>query len=383
MDEHDDDSKLDKYTQKKLNQEKEKLKEEKELKIKWRNEIEQNEELQLYFSKYRKNSIDGFVTHYINQKFQAHRYGDMYIKIAEDERSKWIDLAHEHLECILQKQLFDLQCQWRAEEIKLNGVEKCIDFVKWEKEILNCPFLKPISEKDIKMYQEFLMKSNLDFSNRFWGEDWQNYDDIKESYQSDGEESSIPDWYEHHYTHTGTTNLLMLPDIRGEKEEFYRRIWFKNQRKEQEEKRKSEPIQLTDDRPYLSSMDSNMIYFILENFEDQETQKRYEYYKNAFEEYHDTSSYEDMFRELVDAKEFVSIKANYDIKEAVHEAYNSYYARKTAEHLPLAYEQYLLNRKMGFIIKGDKDYFGDLDDIYTKSILGGRELNGEPRDFNF
>lgn len=383
MDEESEEYQLDKYTQNKLAEEKRLIEEEKELKIKWRQEIEQNKEIQAHLDKYRKSSVDAFITHYVNHKFQVYRYGDMYIKLAEDERTKWIDLAHEQLKCIQQKQLFDLQCQWRAEQIKLNGVEKCIDFKKWEEDILNCPFLKPISESDIELYQEFLTKFELDFANQFWNIEWQDYDEIKGGYDEDSEETSIPEWYQFHYENSETSSLLLLPDIRGEKEEFYRRIWYENQNKEIEKKQKDQPIKLTDNRPYLNASDRGMMSFLFSNFEDQLTQKRDQYYRMAIEEYRDTSIYEDMFRELIEANEDVPIEGHYDIKQAVEMAYNSYYAKKTAEHLPLAYEQYLLTRKMGFVIKGERDYFGDLDDIYTKSILGGRELNEEPRDFNF
>ncbi len=55
MDEQDYDSKIDKYTKEKLAKDRQLLEEEKELKIKWRNEIDQNEQLQLYLSNYQKN----------------------------------------------------------------------------------------------------------------------------------------------------------------------------------------------------------------------------------------------------------------------------------------------------------------------------------------
>ena len=71
------------------------------------------------------------------------------------------------------------------------------------------------------------------------------------------------------------------------------------------------------------------------------------------------------------------------IKDAVEEAYNSHLARKVAEHLPTAHEQYLFNRKMGFST-GEIDEWGiGLKENIKKAILNGRELNGEPRDLNF
>jgi len=388
MEEQNQDSKLDKYTQDRVDKGIKELEEEKELKIKWRKEIDENEELQRYFSNYRPTSIESFINQYLNEKYNAYRYGDMYMQIAQEERTKWIDMAHEHLGYILQKQLFDLQCLWRANEIKLIGVEKCFDFVNWSENILNCPFLKPITESDIKMYQDFLMKCNLEFSNYSMDEEWQEYDDIKESYLSDEEEASIPEWYEHHYTHTGTTNLLLLPNIRGEKEEFYRSLWFKNKQKISEEKkieakRNNDPIPLIDSRPYISSFDKEVKKYIFDNFEEEQIRLQYKYYSEGVQEGIDNSFYEEIFRELSEIKEFVPIEKNHDIKEGVHKAYNSYMARKLAEHLPMAHDQYLFNRKMGLVVESNKEYFSDADEVYTRSILDGRELNGEPRDFNF
>jgi hypothetical protein len=231
MEEENKEPELDKYTLSKMEKELKEIEEEKVLKIKWRKEIDQSKSFQKRLNKYNESSRKSFVTAYINQKYYWYRYGDFLINEAEKERSRWIDKAHKHLGCILQKQLFDLQCMWRAEEVKLEGIEKCYDFETWGEDIFNCPFLEPITKHEVKMYQDFLMKNELDFTYDPTSDDWQSYDRLKGTYNRDGDECTIPDWYEHHYTHTGTTRLLQLPDIRGEKEMFYKRIWGKKCRK--------------------------------------------------------------------------------------------------------------------------------------------------------
>lgn len=388
MEERNENEKLDKYTQERLENGLKELEEEKQLKIKWRKEIEENEALQLNLSQYHPNSVDGFIRQYINHKYNVYLYGDMYIKIAEQERSKWIDMAHEHLKFILQKQLFDLQCQWRAEEIKLDGIDKCFDFEIWGQDILNCPFLKPITKEDIELYQNFLMTANLDYSTHDTEEDWQNYDSILDGYKNDTEGCSVPRWYDYHFMQTGNNHLLLLEDIRGKKEDFYREIYFRNQQKETEQKKvadkqNKEPIPLIDRRPYLSSMDEKMTNYIFSNYEDPEMLTKHNYYCEGIKEGTDNSYHEDMFRELLEIKEDVPVDSNYSIRDAIEIAYNQYMAQKLAENLPTAHEQYLFNRKMGFVVQADNQYKMDMDTIYTNSILDGRVLNGEPRDFNF
>lgn len=388
MDEPNENEKLDKHTQERLEKRLKELEDEKQLKIKWRKEIEENEALQLSLSKYHPNSVDGFIKQYINHKYNVHQYGDMYIKIAEEERSKWIDMAHEQLTFILQKQLFDLQCQWRAEEIKLAGIDKCFDFEIWSQDILNCPFLKPITKEEIEAYQDFMMNATLEFSTHDMHEDWQNYDAIKSTHQTNTDEFAVPVWYEYHYLLTGNTHLLLLPDIRGEKENFYREIYFKSKHKETEQKKiqdkeNNEPIPLVERRPYLSILDEEMTNSIFSNHEDSEMLKKHQYYSEGIKDGNDNSYHEDMFRELLEVKEDVPVDSNYSIRDAVQIAYNQYMAQKVAEHLPTAHEQYLFNRKMGFVVQADNQYKIDVDNAYTNSILDGRVLNGEPRDFDF
>jgi hypothetical protein len=377
-----DDSNIDKYTQEKVEKGIQDLLEEKELKIKWRKELEQNEAVQNYFKNYKDSSIDSFVNSYLSYKYLWFKYGDMYKQMTDDNQSQWIELAHEHLQIILQKKLFDLQCLWRAEQIKIEGVSICFDFDVWEHDIFNCPFIEPINQSDIALYQEYLMKGDIELERSLFDVEWQNYEEIKQAYHDDNSDIDMPSWYEFHNLRTGNTKLLLLPDIRGDKEQFYSDLYFKN--KEQQEAKEDKPVRDPnwDSVPSLSFYDKQVVSFFVKTFEDKEIQNKHNYYTEANSNEGD-EYYEEIFSELLEAKEYIPIKAHYDFKEAIKLAYNEYRYTKIIAHLPMALEQYQFNIKMGFSIGEKEEFYGDLREKYVERFLDGRELNGEERTLNF
>ena len=383
MDTPNDDSNIDKYTRDKVEKGIQDLLEEKELKIKWRAELKQNEAVQNYFKNYSDSSVKSFVDSYLSYKYLWFKYGDMYKEMNDRNESQWIELAHDHLQIILQKKLFDLQCLWRAEQIKLEGVSVCFDFDFWENDIFNCPFLEPITESDMAMYQDYLAKGEAEIERFSIGSEWQNYEEIKEAYLADNGESEMPAWYEFHNLRTGNTKLLLLPDIRGEKEQFYSNLYFKNKAIEDAKQGLPAINKNFDSRPSLSFYDKQITSFFVKTFESKEIQNKCNAYNeinsNEADEY-----YEEIFRELLEAKEFVPIKANYNFKEALVLAYNDYRGKKLSAHLPMALEQYHFNIKMGFSAEKDNtNFYNELRENYVNRFLEGRVLNGEERNLDF
>ena len=380
-----EDSKLDKYTEEKVKKGIEKLLNEKELKLKWRKELEQNPAVVNYFNTFRSNAMDDFMRHYLNVKHLYYTYGDMYKKMSEKKRDKWIDAAHEQLNSILQKQLFDKQCLWRAEQIVLDGVEIVADFELWSNDIFNCPFLEPITWADIEMYIDFLNNSDV---NRHelsgHGMEWQNFSEYKGSYTSsrDDDYLDLPEWYDFHNNKTGNSNLLLMQDIRGEKERFYINLYFEDIRPQQEQAR-IEHEKTLDKRPYLSSSSDEHTAYFISTFENKECQKQYKYYYEMTNK-HDPFEFSELIRHILNVDEPIPISSHHNLIDAVEIAYNSYYLKKVAEHLPIAFEQYLLTNQLGFNMKGEKDnHYQEIKEIYARQILKGRELNGEPRNFDF
>ena len=382
METPNDDSNLDKYTQNRVEEGIQELLNEKELKIQWRKEIDQNEAIQEYFKRYRETSINDFINDYLHKKYMWFRFGDLYKKMADDYRSKWIELAHDHLEIILQKKLFDLQCLWRAEQIVLEGVEICFDFVIWQNDILNCPFIEPLTASDIEMYQEYLLQEETELINYHSGDEWQDYEEIKGGHLNpEGNYLEMPEWYEFHNQRTGNTNLFLLPDIRGEKENFYSDLYFKNKEKEEvkHEQSVSTPI---DKRPSLSTYDEETVSFFVKTFETKDIQSKHKYYEES-NSIQDNMYYEDLIREMIESKENIPIRANEDFREALVLAHNEYRCKKVADHLPLAFEQYQFNINMGLSV-GDKDsFYKDLRSTYVDRFIAGRVLNGEEPTLDF
>ncbi|MEM0542483.1 hypothetical protein WFZ85_07630 [Flavobacterium sp. j3] len=370
---------LDKYTKDKVEKGITELIEEKELKIHWRKELAENKSVQSYFEGFQPHSVESFVSKYILYKFIAHRYADMYSRKAEDRRSRWINKAHEHLSYIQQKKLFDLQCLWRAEQITLPEIEICYDFEVWGSTIFKCPFLEPITKEDIKQYQNFLMQSEEYYE--FDTYTAQDYDDIKAEYLGTEEDYGImPDWYEYHNLITGNSSLLLLPDIRGEKEEFYRSFQYK---KNSEAIANAEP-RVIDNRPCLSWHEEKDVRFFFTTFEDRETQLKFEnYFEDKKTENRDSIDVDIILQDMMEQEETIPIDSHYDFKEAIIKAYVKFRNRKLAEHLEIAHEQYLFNLKMGFEIEQEKPLDRSIRKIWMQQILDGREANGEPRNLNF
>ena len=382
METPNDDSNLDKYTQNKVEKEIQKLLDEKEVKIKWRKEMEQNEAIQTYFKSYSDSSVSSFVDSYINNKYLWYRFGAMYKRMADQSQSQWIEMAHDHLTVILQKKLFDLQCLWRAEQIKLEGIAICLDFVIWQRNIVNCPCIEPITENELELYQQFLAQANIGNHRYSEGDEWQDYETIKDQYQD--EACAMPDWYEFHNLRTGNSKLVLLPNVRGDKEDFYTDLNHQNEEKLKIKIKKEQPIttENLDTRPPLSSHEKEFMSFFVKKFESKAFQIKHKYYTESKDSL-DNLYYEEIFEELLNSNEVIPIKANVDFKEAILQAFNDYRCKKIIEHLPIAFEQYLFNIKMGFSIEEDKQFCSELRKRVVKRIIAGRVLNGEEPNLDF
>jgi RNA binding exosome subunit len=378
-----DETHLDNYTQKKVKDGIDNLLQEKDLKIKWRKELENNPAVVEYFEGYFGNPMKSFLDSYLNTKHLSYSYGDMYKNMLERKRDQWINEAHKQLEYILQKQLFDKQCLWRAQQITFEAVTVVYDFKVWEQDILNCPFLEVITEYDIELYQAFLY--DIDFPPHYLDHnDWQDHEEIKASYTSNEDEDdfAMPDWFEYHNNKTGNSSLLLLPDIIGKKENFYIELYQEAKNAKLAET-KLEPEPEWDKRPFLSSWDHETIKFFVDTFEDKETQKKYKYYAEGSKN-NENFDLQQTLNCILDADEPIAVESHYDIRLAIEIAYNKYYFKKVAEHLPLAHEQYLFNKKMGFKFEKEKEnmYIGFRDN-FKRMILEGRALNSEEQNFDY
>jgi hypothetical protein len=356
----------------------ENINERKELLLQWRKELDENNDINPFFEPYREGSKKDFLDAYIDKKYLWHKYGDFYQRHYEARAEYWINEAHNQLEAILQKKMFDLQCLWRAEQVSIKEIEICFDFDIWEKEVINCPFLDLITEEEIDMYIGFLTQENLEL-NDIEFDDWQNYDNIKEANKNIEESHSMPEWYDYHNSRTGNGMLLLMGDIRGEKEEFYMNLVRENERK-----KNPKPVETSQPFTYFNYFDEEIIKFFVTTFDDETTQKNYfQYSKLYLGGDNDAMHYYNLLEELNDLHDTVPVPSHYDFRQALEKGHNRYYLNKIAEHLPIAYEQYLFNKKMGLSFETKKNTMINLRHFYTESLLKGRLLNGEEPNLNF
>ena len=296
------------------------------------------------------------------------------------EGLKFKDEGEICLKQILQKKLFDLQCQWRAEQIKLPGVESKFDFLNWEQNIFNCPFLEPITQRELEVYIAYMQSSNYD-ADSFYG--WQNYEDIKGFYNdAEEDDDNSPDWYIFYDNQMGgNKGLLLLPDIRGEKEKKYMEFAYAEQNKVIAQ------LPPPDPRPHLNI---NYDYpklrkFLIEVDGDKEVLPAFDLWVSRREKADSWEKEEAdrAFRLLEDADEPFPIYGEHtDWKLALIATANQYKKLKTIKALPAVYDEYLFRKQSGIAYPPPENNLGLWDNL-KEMVLKGRELAGEPRDFNF
>lgn len=350
----------------------------------WKAELVASEPIQQYLKDYEEDSVKRFIDSYVVQKNLWFMYGKMYAKMKEDSDLRFDNQANEYLDMILQKKLFEKQCLWRAEQITLPGIAFTCDFRYWQMDVFNCPFLEPITAEDIALCQRYIEDGDMDPDEDMNQYDWQEYDDIKEGYKTDNEEGYYLSWYEFWDTYRGTRGLLDLPDIRGDKEMFYRDIYFESVREEREEMAAASKKRWEERKPSIYTHDKEALEKFVKKFEDKEMQSLYDGYKWS----EITSDAQDIVEEhinlLLAAQEPVPMEGHENWIEGLRLTVRKYKRKKIIEALPRAWEQYMMNIQMGIAFpQGDVYLSEDVKRIVRDQIFTGRRLNGEPEDFNF
>ena len=359
-----------------------------ELSKRWAKELMENPIVQEYCKPYRSSSLEHFCKVYADTKSYGLQWGEMYERLNEEKENEWIDAGYDHLTVIQQKKLFDAQCLWRGDQLEVKEIEVSFDFIAWEKDVLNCPFIEPITEQEVEWYRQYLSQNNVDLS-LGWMSDWQDYDEIKEAYATSNGNRNVPEWYEFHNGKTGFGILFILPDIRGEREKFYQDLGREAYKKENPAPPYVRNPEL--DKPFMDYNLKTMHVEVAQHIEDKHTFTLMKEYLKGTEHLRtaEHERLEEDLRYLAKIKdELIPIESHYDYREALSRAVESYKCRKIAEHLYSAFQKYNMMRKMGFELGTEKEKnqfksYKDLGKTSKQFILKGREVNGEPKDFNF
>jgi hypothetical protein len=357
-------------------------------------ELRNNETMQKFLQRTYPFARERFITEYAHEKVRWLEWGTKYVEWDEAENLKWVNDATKRLMEIQQKKLFDQQCLWRAEKIKIKEIKHCYDFIYWEDNVFNCPFIEPVNESDVEMYLQYIRCGYFEMWQGFLAR-WQDYDHILAAYNDEETIRTFPNWYEFHNNLTGNSSYLILPSIRGEKEKKY--LILAAQERHMMQKAESAVKQMVESalpstqpktKPSLDYHKRGWMTWFVNNFDDKETQEAFRQFggeivwENMADDDDDGDDLYEVFQLLSAADKQVPIEEHYDWKYAVRKAAYMYQCEKIAEAIPIAYQQYRVHIDMNLAFEEKESIFDSMG-FYEEAILRGRELNGEPRDFNF
>jgi hypothetical protein len=375
-----------------------------------------------YYTQFDPKSIDKFIEGYAKTKHEWYKSEGRYKDEYESHQTRFMELADAYIDCILQKKLFNLQCQWRACLVELPLVDFIGDFEYWENHIRACPFLPIITEEEIDLCIRFLHEDLDDSNDPYFDQKWQDYDRFKnQEFVDDHEDDEdielpdgfncayLPDLYMFFDTYQGTTGLMDLPNIRGEKEAVYKTKGLDIRYKERvaasraagtyKEPPPPELDEAGNVKPYvhIPSLYAFQPEKFIEAVEDERTKSLFKYYTYSRQGMYDLNydGLEDDLDFLQEFDEPVPIEAYSDWRFAIKIAVYRFKQKKAAEMLPYAYDSYLLefddDEDLDTMIArrvANHQYdnkYQSYDELLEnkKEFLDGREALTGKRDFNY
>ncbi len=351
------------------------------------------EKYKSFFEGYHPNSTETFIKEYARKKALYLTKGEAYTRIAEDKNLRYKTAAHKCLAEIQQKKLFNLQCRWRAEEIMLPGIVICNDFYYWEAIIHACPFLPPVSRDEMELYKKYL--ENEDVPDHYRSDSWQDYEKFKDEITDDDDdddenetECALPGWYAYFDLYRGTDSLLSLPDVRGEKENFYRNMERKNYFDKVAADNGGKPF-TGDPRPMASTYNRAIMEQFISAYEDRKMMEYFHAVEHIHDRFSDKQELDEAFKILRDAEHLISIKEGDDWRLSLKKAAKMYGQQMTAAVLPAVYDEYLFRVENNIPFEQDDlslkqaEHALQMCELVKQQITGGRLLNGEKPDLDF
>ncbi len=383
-----------------------------------------NEKAKSYLAQFNQETINGALESYAWRKAgwlvkkEYDEYWDDYSKLKDKNK------AEECLANIQQKKLFDKQCEWRAEQFTHPTIDVIDDFKYWEYNVLNCPFIDPITPEDVELYIEFLdvyFGENLPFIGHWQdydtyctdkvtvtrmanepeeddeededNEDLDNDDDFYNDEDEEDEEDGrlLPPWYSFWEERRGAGNYRLLPDVRGPKERIYSRLSIDEEQAAAREKFKTNP---PDTRKFLTLFGKDDLIPFIEEYEDpaqvNEILKAYEVNQRVWwdkEEEKTMYWVKEAWHDLHDCHEpFPIAEGITDWKEALIQTAKNWEHHKLKRLIPIVYDEYIFRMETGIehpYNNKQAAHYRQFADRSKAHILRGRELKGEPKDLNF
>lgn len=362
------------------------------------NWMKTDEKVKSYLNNYNSHYVEYFINGYADTKSQFTEWSGFYEDLGERHETQFLERAEDALVEIQLKKLFDLRCKWGAEQIEIDEIQCSPDFYKWAGNVLNCHFIDDVTEDEVEMYKDYIWSNNF---NIIVENNWICIEDYREGDDEDTYNTYFTEWFAFHNSRTGNNVLLLQPDIRGKREEFYKDLDRKKTHKDIVDKYETGELEkpTIDERPKISEYSYVDVLNFMKEFETAETIRKFETYHkhtgavslDTDEDEVDDNNYLDerveeiMLNLTAMPKVKIAVDANNDWRKALIEGWAKFEKEQIASCLKLAYNNYLFRRQSNiqFAQSRADDYFESFGEDVKKMILNGRELNGESRDFNF
>lgn len=142
---------------------------------------------------------------------------------------------------ILQKKLFNLQCLWRAGRIHIPQIYCTMHFQYWQEHILRCPFIEPPTDNDVEILKRFLAQNEVFLTDSIIDHRWQlnlghNFRD------SEGEIEGYPEFYAFYDREAGTEYLTKYEDVVGKAERRYLKAAWNHRSKQMKANNPPPPV---------------------------------------------------------------------------------------------------------------------------------------------
>lgn len=350
-------------------------------------EISSDPRAEEFLKAFHPSSAAPFFRHYAFRKRMLVSLSAFKMQEAETRELRYRDETEDALRAILQKKLFNTELLWRAEQLDIPGIRCSMDFYRWEREPKGCPFIDPVSEEEIEAMQDFLLSEDCSLQRGAYGISLHSLLDIRRDEDEESGWQGMPEWFEYYDSRFGTGHLLLLPDLRGGKEDYYRDLYFAEQREQRETS--GDISAPREQRPFMQFYDLQYHYALAEQVED-------DIFRHLF--YHEWQQEADRLKaekasgvyeideiilKLENVPDPPPVRGGVSWREALVLCWQDYMKRTISEDLPLVWEEYKFYRETGLDLASEPEDEQGLGDMVAEQILRGRELAGEPRNFDF
>ena len=348
-------------------------------------DLKTNPKYQKYYEGYAPAAVDSFIKSYADQKLRCLEHGRKKDNLEERNQLHWLKVATEHFMIIQRKKIFDAECLWNANELKIAEIETSGDFYGWYENLFNCPFVSPIGKEDIRLYIRFLQLYSAPLYLHYTM--WESlYDDYHRFRKGKKAYSNLPAYYVFHTRETGNDRYLELPDTRTAREQHY--IGLQREANREEDEAREKALAATrDNRPRLSHYDPAVVQQFVKRFESREMQGWSAAYEKALGEKSDKkSNIMNTISILLEEDKPLPINKAAPFEKALDQAYLIKATAELIEAIPRAYDEYLLKQEMQMHPKPRQevlDWQQKMGGIGKANIIAGRKLAGEPENLDF